>query len=582
MSGSTKNIQGARLRLSYIAIGGLAVILLAGIGYYSGFYKMEFLSGPNIELVDVTKRAGLDSYRRAPIYRANPSYLEVMGGGVAVADIDNDGWEDLFFTGMPSFDPNYPQPYSQSALYLNRRDGTFENRTAEAGLNNIRGYPMGALFFDFDNDGSQDLYIAAYNGGQLFKNHGGTFTDITASAGVALDGLCGVLPCLAAAASAGDYNRDGHVDLLVINNVDWDINSPAHYGRGALIPVDYNGQSSVLFRNNGDGTFTNVTDETGITNRDETGYRENGKGLSSIWSDFNNDGWPDIYITNDMSPNRLYLNNGEGTFLEIGKAGFVDEYKSSMGVDAADFNHSGYMDLVMTNLAPQMTTLFRNYENLRFDLATFYTGIMPSARSSGWGITFVDLDLDGHLDLAMAGGPIWDQYEEAENLFFKNTGNRGFEDVTESVVQFPNNQLTRGLAVIDMDRSGKPDLIFSNIDGAAPQLLLNQTAGNNWIKIDLEGTVSNRDAIGARVSIERKDGLTQHQIVSAGNSYLSSGSKSLFFGLGRSVIKKLSIQWPSGRTDTLKGPELNLNEILHIREGRSTNDPTEVTAHFKP
>ena len=576
----------------FISSLGLIILLLLTLAHYTGFYRISldnlpFFKTGQIRLADVTAGSGLDSYRRAPIYGANPSYLEVMGGGVAVGDVNGDGWEDIFFAGMPSFvetsqdNPAFDPESKTSALYLNRQDGTFEDITTEAGLGDIKGFPMGALFFDFDNDGSQDLYVASYQGGQLFKNEGGTFADITGPAGLSLEELCGNYSCLAAAASAGDYNRDGYLDLLVVNNANWDINNPAHYGDGALIPAAYNGQPSFLFRNDGDGTFTNVSEETGVTNHDDTGYREDGKGLSAIWSDFNNDRWPDIYIANDMSPNRLYLNSGEGTFLEMGKAAYVDELKSSMGVDAADFNHSGYMDLVVTNLTLQMTSLFRNYGNLRFDYATFYTGIMPSARSSGWGIAFVDLDLDGNLDLAMAGGPIWDQYEEAENLFFRNLGNGKFEDVTERVVRSPDDKLTRGLAVIDMDRSGTPDLIFSNIDGEACQLLKNRTSGHNWLRIDLEGTVSNRDAVGARVSIEREDGLTQNQMVAAGNSYLSSGSKSLFFGLGRSGIKELTVQWPSGRTDTLDGLNIEVNQIIHIREGDGPDSPVEV-AHYKP
>lgn len=566
----------------FVTLGSFIILLL--LAHYSGLYKIPFANLPffrsgQIKLADVTPESGLGSYKRAPIYGANPSYIEVMGGGIAVGDVDGDGWEDIFFAGMPSFDPDPGTTAFPSALYRNQRDGTFEDITAEAGLDDIKGFPMGALFFDFDNNGSQDLYVASYKGGQLFKNEGGYFIDITDSAGVSLEGLCGDYPCLATAASAGDYNRDGYLDLLIVNNANWNIDNPAHYGRGSLIPAAYKGQPSILFRNNGDGTFTNVSKETGVTNRDDTGYREDGKGLAAIWSDFNNDGWPDIYIANDLSPNRLYLNNGEGAFLEMGKASHVDELKSSMGIDAADFDYSGYMDLAVTNLKLTMTSIFKNYGNLRFDYATFYTGIMPSARSSGWGIVFVDLDLDGYLDLVTGSGPIWEYKDEAENIFFKNLGTGKFEDVTKKVVNFTNNQITRGLAVIDMDRSGTPDLIFSNIDGESSQLLKNKSSVNNWIRIDLEGVVSNRDAVGARVTVEREDGLIQNQMVVAGNSYLSSGSKSLFFGLGKSEIKELAIQWPSGRTDTLDN--LKVNEIIHIREGESSDRPVAVTS-YKP
>jgi hypothetical protein len=558
--------------------------------YKFSFESLPFFNSNQIKLVDVTTDSGLNTYTRASINDANPNYLEVMAGGVAVGDVDGDGWEDIFFASIPPVnimtDEYLPiinseteSVASTSALFRNQGDGNFKDVTSEAGLDSIKGFPMGALLFDFNNNGRQDLYVAAHQGGQLFKNMDGHFIDITDQAGLDLTGLCGSISCLAAAASAGDYNRDGYLDLLIVNNANWNIENPAHFGNGSLIPSAYGGQPSILFRNNGDGTFTNVSNETGVTNQDSTGYREDGKGLSASWSDFNNDGWPDIYIANDMSPNRLYINTGKGNFVEAGRSAYVDELKSSMGVDAADFNQSGYMDLVTTNLKGIMTTLFRNYGNTRFDFATFNTGIMSSARSSGWGVLFVDIDLDGHLDLVMGGGPIWNQMNETENLFFRNLGNGNFEDITEDVATFRNDQLTRGLAIIDMDRSGTPDLIFSNIDGEPSQLLKNISSGNNWIKIDLEGTVSNRDAVGARVTIEREDGLVQNQMVKAGNSYMSSGSKSLYFGLGKSSIKELVIQWPSGRTDTLQN--LNTNEMIHIREG-SDPDSSIVVSSKKP
>lgn len=586
---------------SLLTFGSL-LILFVIIIHYSGLFNIStdslpFFKSGEINLTDVTTGSGLETYTRLSINDHTPAYIEVMGGGIAVGDIDGDGREDIFFTGLPSFaettesgagfirsesgQPSFDMESKRtghlSALFRNQGDGTFRNITAEAGLDRIKGFPMGALFFDFNNNGRQDLYVAAYQGGQLFKNMGGYFMDITESAGLDLTGLCGIVSCLGAAASAGDYNRDGYLDLLVVNNADWNIDNAAHYGEGTLTPAAYQGQPSFLFRNNGDDTFTNVSEETGVTNQDITGYREDGKGLSAVWADFNNDNLPDIYIANDMSPNRLYLNTGNGDFVETGRFGYVDELKSSMGVDAADFNYSGDMDLVMTNLRSIMTSLYRNYGNLRFDYATFYTGIMSSTRSSGWGIVFVDLDLDGHLDLVMGGGPLWDLMDETDNIFYKNQGNGQFKDVTDEIVHFPNDQVTRGLAVIDFDNSGTPDLIFSNIDGEPSQLLKNSTKGNHWVRLDLEGVISNRDAVGARVTIEREDGLIQNQMVKAGNSYISSGSKSLFFGLGRSEIKELTIQWPSGRADTLNN--LNVNEIIHIREVSQTDSLVAVTSH---
>lgn len=562
----------------------LLALLIAGyLGLRSIGDVSLFESGTDpVRLVDATERSGLGSYLRPPIYNENPGYLETMGGGIAVGDFDGDGWEDLFFATMSSFDPQKQngEPVYSSALYRNMGDGTFTDVTVEAGLTNIKGYPMGALFFDYNNSGRQDLYVASYDGGQLFRNEGGHFVDVTDSAGVSLDGLCENQPCLAAAASAADYNRNGYLDLLVVNNVDWDIDDPMHYGSGSLLPFNYRSQPSVLFRNNGDGTFTNVSDESGVTNLDHMGYFEDGKGLSAVWTDFNNDGWPDIYIANDMTPNRFYLNNRDGTFREIGVAAGVDEIKSSMGVDSADFNYSGNLDLITTNLEGSMVSLFRNYGDLRFDYATTYSGLISSGRGSGWGILFVDLDLDGHLDLVVANGSLWQGLQsetENKNMFFRNNGNGRFEDISENVVRFSNNEISRGLAVIDVNRSGKPDLIFSNIDGKLSQLLINETANNNnWIRLDLEGVISNRDAVGARVWLERKDGLTQNQMVKAGNSYQSTSSKSLFFGLGDSHADELRIEWPSGNSDLFR--DLPSNTIIHIREGESKGRPADVVS----
>lgn len=556
--------------IAVIAMAGC--LLLFAIAHFTGLYKTTFLhrifaGSPQIRLVDITSQAGLESFRRPTINQTNPGYLEVMGGGVAVGDIDGDGWEDFFLANMASFDSTSDEQNSSSALFKNLGDGTFENITAKAGLDRIEGYPIGALFFDYNNDGRQDLYVTAYAGGELFRNDGNAFTNVTDSAGLNLEGRCGDLPCLAAAASSADFDRDGHLDLLIVNNVDWDIDNPRYYGRGSLVPIHYTAQPTILFRNNGDGTFANVSEESGVTNQDQRGHREDGKGLSAVWSDFNNDGWPDIYIANDLSPNRLYINKQDGTFSEIGIAAYVDEAKSSMGVDAGDFNQNGEMDLLTTNLIGQMTSLFQNYGNLRFDYVTYHTGIMPSERVSGWGVVFVDLNLDGLQDIVMGSGALWSREDELENknLIFKNRGNNTFQEITDEIADFPNSAMTRGVAVIDFDRSGTPDLIFSNIDGTQSQLVKNRSTGNKWLRVDLEGVDSNRDAIGAKVILNRADGLQQIQTVTAGNSYVSSGSKSLFFGLHDSTVENMMIQWPSGQIDTLRNVESN--RILRIREG---------------
>lgn len=517
---------------------------------------------------DISEQAGLHSFKRAKVNASNPSYLEVMGGGVAVADVDGDGYEDIFLISMPSFDDDSDEHVSQSTLFRNMGDGTFVDITSEAGLSDIKGIPQGALFFDFNNNGRQDLYIASYDGGQLFRNDGGSFTDITGEAGLQLEGLCGNYSCFGSAASAADYNRNGHLDLYIVNNVDWDINNPAHYGERQLFPAFFKAQKSFLFENNGDGTFTDVTEKAGVNN-------EGGKGLSAVWFDFNNNGLPDLYIANDLTRNRLYLNRGDGTFTDVAASAGVNEVKSSMGVNTADFNNSGHPDLVTTNLEGSYISLFRNFGDLRFDYATHYSGLNPSRRSSGWGIEFADFNLNGYVDLVMAAGPVWDLNPmDAENLFFKNNGDGRFEDVTLSTGSFQNSDVSRGLAVIDIQNNGKPDLIISNIDGGHPQLLMNTTNNeNHWLKLTLEGTQSNRDAIGAKVMLKRTDGHQITQEVKAGGSYQSTATKSLFFGLSDSEIRELTIHWPSGQIQVLDN--IPMDTTLHIKE-----NTREITYNF--
>lgn len=517
----------------------------------------------NFIFEDITIPSGLNSFYRAKVNHANPSYLEVMSGGLAIGDVDGDRLDDILLISIPSFEEQPEKEASPTSLFKNNGDETFQNITNQFGLENIKGYPQGALFFDFNNNGRQDLYIASYDGGQLFRNDGGTFTDITESSGLSLDGLCGVLPCFASSATAADFNRDGNLDLYIVNNVDWDINNPSQYGERQLFPAFFDAQPSFLFQNNGDGTFTNITQISGATN-------EGGKGLSAVWFDFNGDNWPDLYIANDLTRNKLYLNRKDGTFTDIAASARVNEVKSSMGVTSADFGNSGNPGLIVSNLEGSYLSLFRNMGDLRFDYATHYYGLNPSRRSSGWGLEFVDLDLDGNLDLIMAAGPVWDTNpKDAENLFFKNNGNGRFEDQTLLAGNFRNSDVSRGLAVIDIQNNGRPDLMISNIDGGTPQLLMNTTDnGNGWLKLTLEGTESNQDAIGAKVTVHLSDGRTLYRSVKAGGSYQSSGTKSLFIGVEKSTVDQLIIDWPSGLQQVLT--DIPINNSLHVVEQKNT------------
>lgn len=507
--------------------------------------------------------AGLSSFERASFHETDPRYLEVMGGGIAAGDYDGDGWDDVFITSLPAFADSGRA--SSSSLFRNRGDGHFEDVTAQVGLDSITGYAQGALFFDFDNDGDQDLYLAAYDGGQLFRNDDGHFIDVTDTAGLDLAGKCGPLPCFSSSATAADYNHDGHLDLLVVNNVDWDLDDPSHRGPQRLFPAFFTPQPAVLFRNNGDGTFTDVSDESGLTN-------EGGKGLSATWLDADNDGWSDVYVANDLTRNKLYINQQDGTFREMAVGAGVDEIKSSMGVAAGDVNHDGNLELATTNLKGSKVSLFKNrsQDPPLYDYATDSAGLGGSRRASGWGLQFVDFDLDGHQDLVTSGGPIWQEEgsdtTETRNLFYRNTGDGHFTDVTAASGAPRADQVSRGLAVLDATRNGRPDLVFANVDGDSPLLLTNQTdARHGWLKVSLRGMTSNRDGVGARVVVHRTDSLQMMREVRAGESYQSTSTKDLFFGLDTADVDRLTVRWPSGTVDTVR--TVPTNQVVLIEEG---------------
>jgi hypothetical protein len=527
---------------------------------------------------DQTGRSGLQEILSPPVHDANPSYIEIMGGGVAVADYNGDGFDDIFFPIMDSFHPESSQKYS-SILWSNNKDGTFTDVTKEMNLDSIKGYPMGAIFFDFDNNGTQDLFVAGYGGGQLYTNQQNTFVDITDQAGLNLQGKCGDLPCMTMTAVAADFDKNGYNDLLIINNVSWDIEDSFGYGLRALLPFAYQSQPIFLFKNNGDGTFEDVSEATGLTNKDVLNNGNDGKGLSAIWTDLNNDGWPDVYVANDVTPNRLYINNQNGSFSEIATSSGINEWKSSMGIDAADIDHNNTPDMITTNLEGVMVSLYKNQNGYRYIYMTPQLGLIPSALGSGWGVLFTDLNLDGHDDLAVANGALAEELtkkEENKNQFYLNDGD-GFFSLYDPLSHGDNlnHGMSRGMAYLDVMNNGLADLIIANIDSAHPQLLVNKNPDqHHFLRINLTGTVSNRDAIGAKVTIKREDGLIQTKEVKAGHSYISSSSKSLFFGLGTSQIEQLSIKWPSGRTDVFD--DIPVNEIITITEAQKAQIASEI------
>jgi hypothetical protein len=437
--------------------------------------------------------------------------------------------------------------------------GGFEDVTRGAGLEAVAGLPQGAIFLDFDNDSDQDLHISAYGRGQLFQNEGGYFVDATSATGLDLAERCGGAPCYSIAASAGDYDRHGHLDLLVINHVGIDQVSAARRSMTRLYPVLYQPQRLLLFHNTGRATFADATDSSGLGPKAA-------RRASAIWTDVNSDQWPDLFVANYLGSNELYLNQADCSFVEQAHAAGLAGYGSSRGVAAGDFDNDGDFDLATTNLIGAGVSLYVNHGSARFRQLAGKAGLSSSKVATGWGIEFVDVDLDGHLDLAVSAGPVSSSaIKDTENRLYRNRGDGTFVDVSEARGDMFDNLVSRGLASLDLEGDGDSDLVVAGADGAAPMLLRTDLARpSRWLQVRLEGVQSNRDAVGARVELTRTDGLRAVQEVRAGASYQGSSSKTLCFGLGDAGLRELDITWPSGRRSVIDSVPVNTR--LEIRE----------------
>ncbi len=525
--------------------------------------------------VDVTKQLGVNfDYRSSHTSR---KYLpETMGAGVALFDYDNDGRLDIFFVnGAPLADPTpkgtIPRkagPEYWNRFYHQKTDGTFEDVTEKAGLQG-EGYGMGVAVGDYDNDGYEDLYVTAYGGNKLYHNNGdGTFTDVTQRAGVAGSGW-------STSAAWVDLDNDGFLDLVVLRYVDWDFDDiwcgEHKEGYRAYCHPDYfKPISPLVFHNNKDGTFTEVAGKIGLD--------KPGKGLGIAIADYDRDGHIDLFVANDSMPEFLYHNKGDGTFEEValasGAAVDIDGRTfAGMGVDFADYNNDGWPDIVVTDLANQRYALYQNGGDGTFSYSTQLTGVGSMTLShSGWGARFLDYDNDGWKDLLIAQGHDLDTIElNYPNLHYRepmllarNTG-KGFEDVSaQSGDVFRHPWVARGMAIGDLDNDGRVDAVVSTNDGPA-HILKNQTqTRNHWILLKLVGHKSNRDAIGAEVTLTTSSG-PQYATVSTASSYLSASDKRVHFGLGQDgTVKKIEIRWPSGIKQTLDN--VSSDQILQIDE----------------
>jgi hypothetical protein len=523
---------------------------------------------PSVHFTDVTAAAGIKFHHNAG--KAGQKYLpETMGSGVAFFDADGDGWPDILLINSKDWTPHGRK--SLPALYHNNHDGTFTDITAGSGLD-IEIYGMGVAIADYDNDGREDVYITAIDGDHLFHNEGhGKFRDVTAASGIHNANF-------GTSAAWFDYDRDGKVDLFVANYVQWTEKGDLHCAQGSVrsycTPESYKGTKSRLFHNLGGGKFEDVTDKAGLGD-------PSSKSLGVTILDYNGDGWPDIFVSNDTQPNKLYRNNRNGTFTEEGMVAGVafgedGVARGAMGADSADYDRSGRPHLLVGNFSNQMLGLYHNEgTGLFVDEAPSSSVGRASLLSLAFGVFFFDYDLDGYPDIFAANGHIDEEINRVQPkvryaqppLLFRNLGQRHFENVTASMgVDFNRPIVARGAAYADYDHDGDLDVIISTNNG--PAYLFRNDGGNknNWLNVRLIGTKSNRSAIGAVVRIESASGK-QWNVVRSGSSYCSQSDLALTFGVGHDAkVTQLQIEWPSGAKQQLK--DISVNQFLKIEEPR--------------
>ena len=499
---------------------------------------------------------------------------ETTGAGCAFFDYDNDGWMDIYLVNSGKCDFFDPNPPLRNALYHNNRDGTFTDITGKAGVEG-GGYGQGVAVGDYDGDGFPDLYVTQYGRNILYHNNGdGTFSDVTEKAGVAAPGW-------SSSAVWFDYDNDGKLDLFVCQFVEFskDKNKDCRTGedakRGYCIPHVYRPTASWLFHNNGDGTFTDVSKSSGIA-----GHL--GKAWGVVATDINNDGRMDLFVANDTVENFLYANQGNGKFEEIGEiagVGYSAEGRprSGMGVDSADFDQDGWMDLFVANIDREMYSLYRNNHDETFDDRAGATGIgMATRLMSGWGLKFFDFDNDGDLDLFLANGNPDDLIEQLHPqvtyqeppLLFHNTG-KTFENISQrSGPIFGQPLSARGLAIGDFNNDGSMDVLIS-VNNGAPVLLKNNAGQeNHWLGVKLRGTKSNPDAVGARLTYQAEDFKRSRMKVGAG-SFLSDHDPRMVLGIGkRTKIDWMEVKWPGPGGATERFTDLPLDRYITIIEGQ--------------
>jgi enediyne biosynthesis protein E4 len=539
--------------------------------------RSESVRDLGFSFTNTAREAGLNAVTIYGGRTSNRYLLETTGCGVALLDYDGDGWLDIFFVNGATLEgfPKGSEPTNH--LYRNKHDGTFEDVTDRAGLK-ASGWGQGTCAGDYDNDGDDDLFVSYWGRNRLYRNNGnGTFSDVTGAAGV-LDRR----DRWGAGCAFLDYNRDGRLDLFVANYIDMDLRTTPVPESGLCLykgvpvacgPPGLKGGTNVLYRNEGDGRFSDVSETSGISRAAGT------YGLGVTTLDFDDDGWTDVYVANDSNPSALYRNNHDGTFTDIGvRSGCAysqdGKPQAGMGVAVGDFDRNGTFDIFKTNFAGDTSTLYVNTGDGFCDDRTFASGIGLNTRWLGWGVGFLDLDHDGWKDLFLVNGHVYPEVERLETeagykqrkVVYRNLRNGRFEDISERLgppVTTP--RAGRGAAFGDIDNDGDVDVIVNNVHDTPDLFRLDVRPGRHWVTLKLVGVTSSRNAIGAKVTLISAGGA-QIDEVRGGGSYYAQNDLRLNFGLGDDTkVDRVEVRWPNGLMETWPG--VPVDQIVTLKEG---------------